>query len=88
MYMIGHQTVRMNSNTIAPGILFPELEIIPVVLWFDKTGFAVIAALNDMVRMPGKVHPCTPRHSSSFAIHYSDNRLDDCIDDLGGLVNK
>ena len=49
MDMIGHQAVSMDSNTIAPGILFPELEIIPVVLGLDKTGFAVIAALNDMV---------------------------------------
>jgi hypothetical protein len=88
MYMVGHQTVSMDSNTIAPGILFPELEITPVVIWLDKTGFAVIAALNDMVGMPGKVHPCTPRHSNSFAINYLDIRLDNCIGDFYGLVNK
>ena len=33
---------------MAPGILFPELEIVPVVLWLEVTGSAVIAALNDM----------------------------------------
>jgi len=69
MYMIGHQAVSMDNNTISPGILFPELEIILVVLWLVKTGFAVIAALNDMVGMPWKVHPCTPWHSSSFALY-------------------
>jgi hypothetical protein len=36
--------------------LFPEFEIILVVLGLDKTGFAVIAALNDMVVMLWKVH--------------------------------
>jgi hypothetical protein len=67
--MIGHQAVSMDSNAIALGINFPEIEIALVVLWLDKTGFAIIAALNDMVRIPGKVHPCTPRHCSSFAIY-------------------
>ena len=43
-------------------------EIIRVVLWFYKTGFAVIAALNNMAGLPWKVHPCTPKHSSSFAL--------------------
>ena len=70
MYMIGHQAVSIDSNAISPGILFPELEIIWVVLWLDKTGFAVIAVLNDMVGMPWKVHPCTPGHCSSFAIEF------------------
>jgi hypothetical protein len=32
MYMIGHQAVSMNSNAISLGILFPELEIILIVL--------------------------------------------------------
>ena len=73
MYMIGHLAVSMDNNAISLGILFPELEIILLVLWLDKTGFAVIAALNDMVGMPGKVHPCTPRHSRSFAFYCLDN---------------
>jgi hypothetical protein len=68
MDMIGHQAVSMDSNAIAPGILFPELKIILVVFWLDETGFAVIAALNDMVGIPWKVHPCMARHSISFAL--------------------
>jgi len=55
----------VDSNAISPGIFFPELEIILIVLWLDKTDFAVIATLKDMVGMPCKVHPCTPRHSSA-----------------------
>ena len=78
MDMISHQAVSMDSNTITPGIFFPELKIILVILRLDKTGFAVIAALNNMIGIPGKVHPCTPGHSNSFAIL---KVLGDCIGD-------
>lgn len=72
----------MDSNAIAPGIPFPELEMISEVLCLETTGFAVIATLNDMAGMPGKVHPRTPRHVSFLTIRYSGKRLDSCLGDL------
>ena len=58
----------MDSNAISLGILFPELEIILVILWLDKADLAVVSALNDMIGISRKVHPCTSWHSISFAI--------------------
>jgi hypothetical protein len=65
----------MDSYAISPGILFPELEVTLVALWLDKSGFADIAALNDMAGMPWKVHPCTPWHSICFALTCLGNRI-------------
>jgi hypothetical protein len=67
MYIFGHQEESMDSNAMSPGMLFPGLGIILAVLWLDKTGFAVSAALNDMAGIPWKVQPWSARHSSSFA---------------------
>jgi hypothetical protein len=49
MYRIGHQAVSKDSNAISLGLLYPELEITPVVFWLGNTDFAAIAALNGMV---------------------------------------
>lgn len=48
-YRIGYQPVSIDSTAIPLGIRFPELEITPVVLWLDKAGVAVPAALNEVV---------------------------------------
>ncbi len=49
MYMIRHEAVCMNCDPVPPGIFFPELEIVLVILWLDKAGLAVVSALNDMI---------------------------------------
>jgi hypothetical protein len=67
MYRIGHQAVSIDNSAISLGTRFPELEKTPVVLWLDKAGFAVPAALNGMGGLPRKAYPCTLRHSRSYA---------------------
>jgi hypothetical protein len=66
MDMVGQQAVSMDSNAISLGISLAELEMALVFLRLDKTGFAIIAALNDRVGLPGRLHPCTPRHFESL----------------------
>jgi hypothetical protein len=55
--MVGHQAVCMYNATITPGNNFPQVQIELIILWFDKTGFTVIASLDDMVWQPRYVHP-------------------------------
>jgi hypothetical protein len=48
MEVIRHQAIGMNSNTIPTRTFTPEIEVELVIIWLHKTGFTVIAALNDM----------------------------------------
>jgi hypothetical protein len=57
MDVIRHQAIGMNSNTIPTRTLTPEIKVELVILWLHKTDFTVIAALNDMTRIPRQVHP-------------------------------
>jgi hypothetical protein len=50
MNVVGHQAISMNGRPITDRQLFPQIEVEQIVLGFDEAGFAVIAALDDVVR--------------------------------------
>jgi len=50
MYVIGHRDIGMNPGAMFVGHLSEVVQITAVVLFRKETGFAVIAALNDVLR--------------------------------------
>ena len=68
MYMFRHQAIGMDIDTIKLAAFFPRLQIELVVFGLYKSGFAVIAALDNIIWITRQVRPCSSWHNNSFAI--------------------
>ena len=80
--MVGHEAVGVHSKAVSRRQVFPQDKIELVVLGFDKTGFAVVTALNHMIGQTRKVHSCTTRHGNSLGMTEDVGmmaRLEDCL---------
>ncbi len=67
MYVIGHQAIRVEFRPVARHCLSQVIQVELVTFFIKKAGFSIVPALNYMISESGDVHPCSSRHSSSFA---------------------
>ena len=71
--MVAHEHVSMHCHPVAVGKLSTQFKIKKVILGFDEAGFAVVAALDDMVRQARQIHPGTAGHRA-FVLRVTDKR--------------
>ena len=64
--MVGHQHIGMQAYGVARQAILQQLQVEEVILFGKKTGFTIVAALHDMKRQAGGIHPWSSWHGGSF----------------------
>jgi len=59
MNMVGHEAIRMNTHTVPLTAFLPQIKIELIVFRFEKTGFEIVTALDDMIGITREIHPFT-----------------------------
>lgn len=62
MNVVGHQRVSMNGAAAIVSRFFQSMEVTVVVLFGEKAGLAIDAALNDVQRNFGELEAWAARH--------------------------
>ncbi len=60
--MVAHQNIGMDLYLIFPTIFLELVQVDRIIIFREKTGLAVIAALDDVVRNTGQAQARTSRH--------------------------